>query len=316
MTAMRPRARGTAAALVAVCLLALPLAACDGGDNGHGGGVGRSAPPPSPSPTPTVSAAAYDASLAAALAPLDASLRAVDKAKEGGPLDSALASAADAATTASDTVGTARTPDDAADGNDRLSQALSDLGDDLTSARSGDARCATSPRVALGSGSSFGSVRAAQSTLTGLGYKVPLTLPKTEPAQHRRLANGHFVRDSGRTGLGRLTVDNDTDSDAVVSLTKGGSTTFMVYVRKHDKTTVRGVRNGSYTVYFTTGSDWNPGKTSFTRDCVFEKFDDKASFHTESVSGGTRYDVLTFSLGLTPLGNASASEVPADAFPS
>lgn len=316
----RRHVRGKITAAGAVCALALPLAACGAGGSGGSGDDDVPGTPaassPAPSPTPTVSGAEYDDSLATALTPLDKALRAVDRAKEGGSLDHALESAATAATTASEGVDAAGTPDDAVAGNTQLAQALRDLSDDLKGAEGDNGRCATSPRVELGSGTSLKSVEEAGNSLTSLGYRVPLTLPKTEKPKHRRLGNGHFVKDSGRSGLGRLTVDNDTDSDAVISLNTGKHTSFMVYVRKNAKTTVRGVRNGSYTVYFTTGADWNSAKRSFTRGCEFQKFDDKANFRTRSVSGGTQYQILTFSLGLTPLGNATTSDVPADEFPS
>ncbi|WP_329459425.1 hypothetical protein [Streptomyces sp. NBC_01497] len=301
-----------------VCALAIPLAACDGG-GGHDDADGGSPAPvssPVPSPTPTVSAARYDATLATTLAPLDKALRAVDRAKEDSALRRALTAASAASATAAESVSAASTPDDAVAGNTQLAQSLRDLGDGLTGARGDGGRCATSPRVEMGTGDYLGSVTDARTALTALGYKVPLTLPRTEKALHRRLANGHFVKDSRRSGLGRLTIDNNTASDAVISVNKGSSVSFMIYVRGHGKTTVGGVRNGSYTVYFTTGSDWNAGRTSFTRDCQFQKFDDKASFHTRSVSGGTQYDVLTFSLALTAFGNATASDVPPDKFPS
>jgi hypothetical protein len=263
-----------------------------------------------------VTAAQYDTALAAALGPLDAALRAVDRAKEGSGLQHALTAASGAAATAADSVADAGTPDDAVAGNTQLAQSLRDLGDGLTDAGGDGGRCATSPRVEMGSGDYLRSVTDARTALTALGYKVPLTLPRTEKALHRRLANGHFVKDSRRSGLGRLTIDNNTGSDAVISVNKGSSVSFMIYVRGHDKTTVRGVRNGSYTVYFTTGADWNASRTSFTRGCQFQKFDDKASFSTRSVSGGTQYDILTFSLALTTFGNATASDVPPDEFPS
>ncbi|MBP0457901.1 hypothetical protein [Streptomyces montanisoli] len=317
----RPHVRSGCRGLVsagAACALALPLAACGGGSH-HDSALPARTPAAalsSASATPTVSAAEYDTSLAAALGPLDRSLRAVDRAKTDSALTHALGDAAAASTTAAESVGSADTPDAAVAGNTRLAQALRDLGDGLRSARGTGDRCATSPRVEMGTGTYLQSVRDAQKALSTLGYTAPLTLPRTARAQHRRLSNGHFIKDSRRSGLGRLTIDNDSDSDAVISVGKGRSVSFMVYVRENHKVTVRGVRNGSYTVYFTTDSDWSAGKESFTRDCRFQKFDDRAKFSTRSVTGGTQYDVLTFSLGLTPLGNATTSEVPAGDFPS
>lgn len=301
--------------------LALPLSACDsggtGGDSGgQGSPVSTSTSAPTPSPAPTVDPAAYRRALDTTLGPLDKALRAVDRAQGGDALNKALGAAATAAVTAAAQLNTAETPDDALTGNADLAASLRGLGRSLTDAQADGGRCATSPRVELGAADGLQPVRDAGSTLTGLGYPVHLKLPRIEQPKKRRLGNGSFVKDSRRGGLGRLTIDNGTDSDAVVSLTRGKRTTFTVYIRKGSSTTVRRVGDGTYTVYFTAGEDWSSAKKSFTRDCSFEKFDDRANFKTVQVTGGTQYTMLTFSLRRTIGGNATTSEVPADEFPS
>ncbi|MEU8786606.1 hypothetical protein [Streptomyces sp. NPDC048637] len=316
-----PRRTGRAAALGAAALaLALPLAACssDGGSRDPAGGSHSSAAgaAPSPSSTPAVDPDAYRHALTGALRPLDSALRTVDGAREGGSLDKALDTAATRAETAADALQAADAPDDALAGNSQLATALRALGQDLRSARGTGGRCATSPRVELDTAHGPQSIRAAGRALKALGYDASLRLPRTERARHRRLANGAFVRDGSRGGLGRLTINNGTRSDAVVTLTRGARTAFSVYVRQGSKATVRSVNSGSYTVYFTTGEDWNGGKRSFTRGCGFEKFDDKANFRTVRVSGGTQYTVLTFTLNKVFGGNASTSTVPPGEFPS
>lgn len=308
------RISGRATAASVVLALALPLTACD--SVGDSGDPGSPTAVSTPSPTPTVDPAAYRSALNTTLGPLDKALRAVDRASEGRPLERALGTASTAAVTAAGGLETAETPDDAVTGNATLASSLRALGQGLADAGADDGRCATSPRVELGSADSLRSVREASTALTGLGYPVRLKLPRTEKPKHRRLGNGAFVKDSGRGGLGQLTVKNGTDSDAVVSLTRGKKTAFTVYVRKGASTTVRRVGDGSYTVYFSSGSDWSSSKKSFTRDCAFEKFDDTADFNTVQVSGGTQYTVLTFSLAKTVDGNATTSEVPANEFPS
>ncbi|WP_254407461.1 hypothetical protein [Streptomyces sp. GMY02] len=319
MTQTRARIRmglsGKATAASAVLALAVPLAGCDSaGDSG--GAAAPSVSTPAPSPTPTVEPAAYRRALTTTLGPLDKALRAVDRAREGAALSKALGTAAGAANTAASSLDTAETPEDAVSGNAALAASLRGLSQDLEDARADGGRCATSPRVELNAADGLQPVRDAGAALSELGYPVHLKLPRTEKPKHRRLGNGSFVKDSGRGGLGQLTIRNGTSSDAVISLTRGKRTVFTVYVRKDSKTTVRRVKDGSYTVYFTSGTDWNASKKSFTRDCSFEKFDDKADFRTVEVSGGTQYTVLTFSLAKTIGGNATTSEVPADEFPS
>ncbi|MFD0166091.1 hypothetical protein ACFVJH_18325 [Streptomyces decoyicus] len=320
-TRRRVRSGGRAAALgTAALALVLPLAACssEGESSGPAGGSSSSSAgsAPSPSQTPTVDPAAYRHALTGALGPLDSALRAIDRAHEGGSLNKALDTAATKADTAATALQTVATPDNAIAGNSQLVSSLRSLGQDLKSARGTGGRCATSPRVELGTARGPQSVKEAGRALTALGYDAALRLPRTEQAKHRRLGNGDFVRDGSRGGLGRLTVRNGTGTDAVVTLTRGTQTAFSVYVRKGSNATVRSVNSGSYTVYFTTGEDWNSAKNSFTRQCSFEKFDDKANFRTVRVAGGTQYTVLTFTLNKVIGGNASTSTVPPGDFPS
>ncbi|MFB6440855.1 hypothetical protein ACFCVY_29450 [Streptomyces sp. NPDC056411] len=309
-------------AAAAALALSLSLAACssDRGSADRAGGSGdpaASSPAAvAPSPTPSVAPDAYRHTLTGALGPLNSALRAVDAAHEGSALNEALEAAATRADAAADTLHTSRTPDEALTGNGQLAAALRSLGRDLRSARGGGGRCATSPRVTLGTAEGPKSVRAAGRTLTALGYDPALHLPRTEQPRHRRLANGAFLRDGSRAGLGRLTVNNGTGSDAVVTLTHGSRTAFSVYVRHGSHTTIPSVNSGSYTVYFTTGEDWDGARSSFTRGCSFEKFDDEATFRTVRVTGGTQYTVLTFTLNKVLGGNATTSQVSPDEFPS
>lgn len=322
--ARRPRLRSRATVLGAAALaLSLPLTACSSSPDGEGkgsadgpSGSATGSAYSSPSPTPAVAPATYRHALTEALGPLDSALRAVDGAHDGGPLNRALDAAAAKADTAARALQSTATPDDALAGNSQLASSLGALAQDLRSARAGGGRCSASPRVALGTARSPQSLKLAGHALTALGYDATLHLPHTERARHRRLANGALVHDGSRGGLGRLTVKNGTGTDAVVTLTRGTRTAFSVYVRSGSEATVRSVNSGSYTVYFTTGEDWNDPRSSFTRECRFEKFDDRATFRTVRVAGGTQYTVLTFSLHKVIGGNARTSAVPPGEFPS
>ncbi|MFE2225147.1 hypothetical protein [Streptomyces kronopolitis] len=313
----RPRTRHRAAGLAAAVLaLSLPLSACssDGASGAPSDTADSSAP--SPSPTPSVDRATYRHILTGALEPLNRALRAVDDAHEGSALNTALDAASSRADSAADTLQMAATPGDASPANTQLVSALRALGQDLKGARGDGGRCATAPRVELGRAQSPHSLTSAGRALTALGYDTSVHLPRTEPAEHRRLTNGALVHDGSRAGLGRLTVRNGTARDAVVALTRGKHTAFSVYVRHGSNATIRSVNSGSYTVYFTTGEDWSSRKSSFTRKCSFEKFDDQAHFKTVRVTGGTQYTVLTFTLNKVVGGNATTSTVPPAEFPS
>ncbi|RDG38444.1 hypothetical protein [Streptomyces corynorhini] len=311
----RAVAPGATPALALCALLSLALAACGSGDGDGAPDAPTSAVTGAPAP-PTVSPAGYRQSLDRALKPVDAAVRAMNRANGGSAPSETFARASDAAGTAADTLLETPAPDDAATAHVRLATALRALSGSLEKAGTAHGRCVAPPRVALASTGGAAGLREASAALSGLGYPVRVALPRTERPQHRRLGNGTLVRDNGRAGLGRLTVDNGTSSDAVVSLTRGRSTAFSAYVRKGGSATVRAVDDGSYTVYVASGADWNPAKRSFTRGCVFQRFDDKAAFRTVAVTGGTQYTVLTYSLAKSLGGNAATSEVPEDGFPS
>ncbi|MEV7422728.1 hypothetical protein [Streptomyces sp. NPDC091212] len=300
----------------AVLALALPLAACDSGGDGDGPDSPAAVTTSAPAPPPKVDPAVYRRTLESALKPVDKALRAMNRTDDGGALNKAFGTASDAAGAAADALTAAPTPDDAATANVSLTIALRALSENLKEASTAHGRCATSPRVELASTDGPAGLRDASAALTGLGYPARVAAPRTEKPKKRRLDNGTLVKDGGRGGLGRLTIDNGTASDAVVSLTRQKRTAFTVYIRKGRSATVRAVDDGSYTVYFSSGTDWNSARKSFTRDCAFQKFDDKAAFRTVAVTGGTQYTVLKYSLAKSVGGNATTSDVDEDEFPS
>jgi hypothetical protein len=97
--------------------------------------------------------------------------------------------------------------------------------------------------------------------------------------QDRRLDNGQLVRPGSRTGRGELTIDNGGDKDAVISLAMNKSPAFSGYVRNSSKYTVKGIRDGTYEIFFTTGVDWDSQNRTFTRDRTLQRFDDTTEFY-------------------------------------
>src|SRR5690242_3543185 len=54
-------------------------------------------------------------------------------------------------------------------------------------------------------------------------------------------------------GMGRLTIKNRLSHDSAIVLVRGRSKAIGVYVRAHATATVRNIKSGTYTIYFTTG---------------------------------------------------------------
>jgi hypothetical protein len=149
----------------------------------------------------------------------------------------------------------------------------------------------------------------------GVSYQWGEFLPASRPLPERHLANGRLVDSQRRNGRGQLEVDNDAEHDAVVKLVQGGRPIVSVYVGQGARATVGQINDGSYELFYTSGTDWDNQLKTFTRSCQFERFEQTAEFTTISVENGIKYTVQ--SIGLKPRigGNAQTETVPAQSFP-
>lgn len=150
-------------------------------------------------------------------------------------------------------------------------------------------------------------------TLTPTQFAPPtetfaLTATTNVPLGTLRPLTGVIKSNQG-SGNGELTVENGTSRDGVVILTLSNNPVLAIYIRSGDSFTMRGIQDGTYHVYFSTGSDWN-GK-AFTTAPTYEKFEDALEF----ITGSTTY--TTYSLTLQPVagGNAATDSVDENEFP-
>ncbi len=134
--------------------------------------------------------------------------------------------------------------------------------------------------------------------------------------QDRRLDNGQFVRAGSRTGRGELTIDNGSGQDSVVTLAMNKNPELSVYVRNDSKYTVKGIRDGTYEIFFTTGADWDSQNRTFTRDRTFQRFDERLNFTTIETATEVRWRTATITLHSVPGGTAMISEVNPNDFPA
>ena len=141
-------------------------------------------------------------------------------------------------------------------------------------------------------------------------YTVPAFLPDTTPQQNRQLANGTVIKKSTK-GANVFTVENKEQRDAVVSLQPVSTKTaaVMLYIRAGAKAPVSGIHDGSYDIYITTGTDWDPQAKQFTRDCTYEHLDDPGKF----TSNARQYSENT--LTLSGGGNAPSTDAEPGEFP-
>lgn len=123
----------------------------------------------------------------------------------------------------------------------------------------------------------------------GASYQWGEFLPAPTLMRERRLANGRLVDSMRRAGSGRLEVGNGTEHDAVVKLVQAGKPRVSVYVGKGSNATVGKINDGSYELFFTSGTDWDDQLKTFTRSCQFQRFEELAKF---TIGGNARTAVV------------------------
>jgi hypothetical protein len=301
-----------AAAKAAVFLSVALLAGC-----GSSGGDGADSSGPAASPD------AYRQALAGAGKPVAAALAGTANAKTLKALATRLDDAEQAAGQAAEQLGATTPPEDVRAEHSELVQGFKQLNADLGGLRDaveGRELCTASVVMArLGKADGLVAVRDASKALAakggGQGYKVSLVVPLPPQGQPGRPSNGQFVRQGSRTGRGELTIDNGGGRDAVITLAVGKRPAFAVYVRKGAKHTVTGIRDGTYHVFFTSGTDWDLKARAFGRGCSFDRFDDSMKFETTQTATQTEWSTWTITLQPVVGGNAPTSEVDPDDFP-
>ncbi len=93
-----------------------------------------------------------------------------------------------------------------------------------------------------------------------------------------RPPNGMILYSRIRGGQGILTIKNGLSQDGVVTLVLGRSKAISVYVRARSNTTVRNIKDGTYTIYFTTGSLFSVSRGRFSRGATYWRFNNRLRF--------------------------------------
>jgi len=144
-----------------------------------------------------------------------------------------------------------------------------------------------------------------------VSYKTPpaeaTVLPELEDPPSPRLAsrrsrsnstpeymtNGkEIIERRGPAGVGRVTVNNQTDQDAVATLVDQttGSTIRMVYVTAGMEAAIDGIGPGVYRMSLDSGSAWSWGARAFTRDRTIPRSIGPFTFTQVQTAGQLRGD--------------------------
>ncbi|WP_093620670.1 hypothetical protein [Actinoplanes philippinensis] len=268
---------------------------------------------------PPLDPAAFQSSLDAADKELAAALGNLRKASTPRAVSGAADAFAQAVQTQASALSGVTAPAAATAAHSDLVSALSALESELTSvSSSADSRSVCtggSASAALSRADAAADLRSAITALAAADpaakYRFGSFLPAVTKDQNRRKANGTYLsRTTG--GSGELKIDNGNNVDTVINLVKSGSKkpSVSVYIRGNKKVTTGRIKDGTYQVFMSSGTDWD-GKR-FSRDCQFSKFDSPLKFTTTS----RQYTIWELSLKVRLGGNASSSEVDPDSFPS
>ena len=127
-----------------------------------------------------------------------------------------------------------------------------------------------------------------------------------------RPPNGTILYAGISGGLGRLTIKNGPSQDGVVTLVRGRSKAISVYLRARSSTTVRNIKPGTYTIYYTTGSPFSFSipKGRFTRGATYWRFNDRLRF-----AAPPRYTIGSLTLYAVSNGNAPTTQIPPGDYP-
>ncbi|MEV0614435.1 hypothetical protein AB0I81_14000 [Nonomuraea sp. NPDC050404] len=153
---------------------------------------------------------------------------------------------------------------------------------------------------------------AGAATATSERAVTSVTLTAETAAAAARPRNGRILYDRISGGLGQLKIKNGTSRDGVVALVKGGKKAISIYVRAKSSATIRDVRDGTYRIYFTTGSRFGVSKGRFARDAAYQRFNDRLKFRTTSRSS----TIWTLTLNPVKGGKARTTSVNPKDFPA
>lgn len=267
--------------------------------------------------------AEYQAELTAADATIAAAMDAVEAAGSLEALEFALELSETAVTGVTVRLGVLPSPPEARlthlrllPGLRSLAQGFAQVGQEVTTRQICAAPAAMARISGLNSVVGLRTVQAAfASNSAGSSYQFGASLPQPRELPNRQPPNGTVVLDQrdqrGQrgTGDGSFEISNSGDLAAVVTLADGDLVggdlaVASVYVADGQTATLDRIASATYSVYFTTGVDWDPRLQTFTRDCQFVRFDQPFDF------AATRNRTVELQM---PLPNLTTTEVdPAD----
>jgi hypothetical protein len=310
----------TSGLLILLLALAVVPTVLQSGDDGRSGSPGGGAAPSGGSVSPAVAASSpeeYQQALATLDSTLADGMRKLNAARTAPTVRNAADALALAVDAETEKLRAITPPEAVAAAHDRLVTALEGFSAAVSSDSTEGVCSGSSATPRISRETAVNELRVAAQALgtadPAHAYRVGTSLPKVAKDPNRRMSNGRYLKRTASNGSGQLKIKNGGGTDSVISIVAGNAKlpTVAVYVRGKQSFTVRGVRDGTYHIYVTTGTDWDSAARTFSRDCSFARFDDAFKFSTTS----TTYTVWELTVSAVAGGNATATEVGADEFP-
>ena len=131
----------------------------------------------------------------------------------------------------------------------------------------------------------------------------------------------HITRDENGEiviGHGELAIENGTDLNAIAILIACGTNEILhaVYIQYHSSYTVRRIKDGEYTLYFTLGRHWDDESKKFLKNRTYQRFEDPIEFYSSRHGESIQYSIMSVSLHGVAEGRARTEFLSEDEFPT
>ncbi len=147
------------------------------------------------------------------------------------------------------------------------------------------------------------------SVLAVNGFTVDLPIYKIE-----RPGNGKVFVNKLTGGSNQMKIINNFADDYLVVLTapgEGKPVLLSVYVMSKSSTTVKGIKSGTYSVYYAYGAYWDTAGKKFTDRVGYGLFETDSKY----TSSSSQYTIFTYTFGATGGAGVPTEDVTEDGFP-
>jgi hypothetical protein len=129
-----------------------------------------------------------------------------------------------------------------------------------------------------------------------------------------RPGNGTIILNDLKGGSNVLIVTNNRNEDVLMVLSASGDDEplLAVYVHAGSSHTIRGIKSGTYSYYYSHGDDWCTACKAFTTNVSYGRFEGDSTLK----SSGSSYTESKVTFGLTEGEGTPSEDVPEGEFPT